>query len=43
MTPLSWAYMLVVWAAIIALNVFCFGRMFRNRAGQSEEQHKDKP
>lgn len=28
MTPSSWAYMLVVWGAITALNIFCFYRLF---------------
>lgn len=28
MTPGSWLYMVCVWAAIIALNVFCFYRIF---------------
>lgn len=28
MTLLSWIYMGVVWAGIIALNVFCFYRIF---------------
>lgn len=28
MTAASWAYMLVVWGAIVALNVFCFYRLF---------------
>lgn len=27
MTLFSWVYMLVVWAAILALNAFCFYRM----------------
>lgn len=29
MTPLSWIYMLSVWAGILALVVFCFVRAFR--------------
>lgn len=28
MTPVSWAYMVLVWGLIIALNVFCFYRLF---------------
>jgi hypothetical protein len=28
MTPLSWAYMLLAWGLIVALNVFCFYRLF---------------
>ena len=31
MTLLSWIYMLSVWAAIIALNVYCFYRIFTNK------------
>ncbi len=31
MTGWSWLYMLIVWAAIIALNVFCFGRIFTTK------------
>ncbi len=32
MTPLSWVYMILVWTAIVAVNVFCFSRMFgKNR------------
>ena len=31
MTLFSWIYMLAVWAAIIALNVFCFVRIFTKR------------
>ncbi len=29
MTPVSWLYMALVWAAIIALNIFCFCRIFK--------------
>ncbi len=28
MTPGSWIYMLTVWGLIIALNIFCFARIF---------------
>lgn len=28
MTALSWIYMGLVWASIIAINAFCFYRMF---------------
>lgn len=28
MTTASWAYMLIVWGLIVALNVFCFYRLF---------------
>ena len=31
MTLFSWIYMLAVWAAIVALNVFCFARIFSKR------------
>lgn len=31
MTPASWAFMLIVWALIIALNVFCFRAIFNKR------------
>ena len=29
MTAWSWVYMLTVWGLLIALNAFCFIRMFR--------------
>ena len=40
MTLFSWLYMLAVWAAIVALNVFCFARIFskRNRPPNHGEQ-----
>lgn len=31
MTPGTWIYMLVVWAAIIALNIYCFSRIFAKK------------
>ncbi len=38
MTPLTWIYMGIVWAAIIALNVFCFSRIFmKKRNGNSSD------
>jgi len=37
MTLFSWIYMLAVWAAIIALNVFCFARMFAKRNSTSHQ------
>jgi len=43
MTPLSWTFMLVVWAAIIALNVFCFGRIFRKRDDRARRQDEGDP
>ena len=41
MTPLSWVYMLLVWAAIIALNVFCFWNIFRKREDKVRRQDED--
>lgn len=29
MTTGSWIYLVVVWGLIIALNLYCFSRMFR--------------
>ena len=37
MTPLSWMYMGLVWAAIIALNVFCFYRIFGRKKNGGED------
>ena len=31
MTVGSWAYMLLVWSAITAANVFCYSRIFRKK------------
>ncbi len=31
MTLGSWIYMAIVWGLIIALNVFCFVRIFRHK------------
>ncbi len=31
MTVGAWIYMLTVWAAIAAMNAFCFARIFRKR------------
>jgi len=31
MTLLSWLYMGTVWAAITALNVFCFYKIFKKK------------
>lgn len=31
MTLGAWIYMLIVWSAIIGLNVFCFGRIFSKK------------
>lgn len=36
MTVLTWCYMLSVWAAIIALNVYCFCRIF-TRGGRRDD------
>jgi hypothetical protein len=32
MTAGSWAYMLLVWSVITAINVFCFVRIFRKKS-----------
>ena len=37
MTPLSWLYMLSVWAIIIALNVFCFYNIFKKNGGGKDK------
>lgn len=37
MTPLSWLYMGLVWAAIIALNLFCFYRIFKKNGQDRAE------
>ena len=31
MTTGTWIYMLVVWAVIIALNIYCFARIFTKK------------
>jgi hypothetical protein len=31
MTPLTWTYMLVAWSLVLALNIFCFARIFRSK------------
>lgn len=31
MTPGAWLYMILVWSVIIALNIFCFARIFRKK------------
>ena len=36
MTLSSWIFMLAVWAAILALNAFCFYRMF-TKNGKSKD------
>ncbi len=40
MTFLSWVYMLLVWAAIVALNIFCFRRIIMKNNAQNEDQEK---
>ncbi len=41
MTLLSWLYMGLVWAGIIALNAFCFYRIFgRNNTNDGAEEKK---
>lgn len=34
MTPGAWVYMVAVWTIIIALNIFCFSRIFGKRKQQ---------
>jgi hypothetical protein len=34
MTLGTWIYMLVVWAAIIALNIYCFVRIFAKKRSE---------
>lgn len=34
MTPISWLYMLLVWGLIVAVNVFCFYRLFKKKGGK---------
>ena len=36
MTPLNWLYMLIVWAIIIGLNVYCFTRIFMKERGKKK-------
>lgn len=31
MTPSAWVFLAVVWLAVVALNVFAFGRILRTR------------
>lgn len=31
MTPVSWLWMAFCWGTILALNIFCFSRIFRKR------------
>jgi hypothetical protein len=31
MTPGSWIYMLTVWGLLIALNVYCFRKVFKKK------------
>jgi hypothetical protein len=37
MTALSWLYLGIVWAAIIALNVFCFYRVFTKKTDNTNK------
>jgi hypothetical protein len=32
MTPGAWLYMLAVWGVIIAVNIFCFVKIFKKNA-----------
>lgn len=41
MTLGSWIYMLTVWAFILALNVFCFRRIFSKKRPPSDEALQD--
>jgi hypothetical protein len=41
MTPLSWIFMLVAWAAIVCLNVFCFYNIFKNDKKKSPDDGND--
>ena len=34
MTPGTWIYLIVVWAVIIALNVYCFVRIFAKKKSE---------
>ena len=38
MTPLNWLYMLIVWAIIIGLNIYCFCRIFTKERGKGKEE-----
>ena len=40
MTLLSWLYMGIVWAAITALNVFCFYRVFKKKKDTNDDSDK---
>jgi len=31
MTPGAWLYMLIVWAVIAAMNIYCFVRIFSKK------------
>lgn len=37
MTVGSWIYMLTVWAFILAVNVFCFKRIFSRKRAPGQE------
>jgi hypothetical protein len=34
MTAGTWIYMLIVWAVIIALNIYCFARIFAKKRSE---------
>ncbi len=38
MNVLSWLYMGVVWAGILALNIFCFFRIFRRNKTKDDAE-----
>lgn len=39
MTPLSWLYMGLIWLAIVALNAYCFYRIF----AKNDSAEKQRP
>ena len=42
MTLGSWLYMLTVWGIIVALNVFCFSRIFAKKLAVSSEEERER-
>ena len=47
MTPLSWIFMLTVWAIILSLNVFCFYKVLQKpgieRLDESQDDAERRP
>lgn len=41
MTMWSWLYMGIVWAAITALNVYCFYIIFTKKAGDKDKSRDE--